>query len=159
MREIPLTQCKFALVDDADFSWLSQWKWHAHKYAGGKIFYAERRPGIKMQAEIMGDPPASNLTVDHRDGDGLNNQRFNLRWATPTQQRCNTATPKNSKSGFKGVRLICDYPRPRPWQAYITINKQVRFLGYFPSPESAAEAYNSAATRHFGAYARLNKFP
>lgn len=111
-----------------------------------------------MQNEIMGESFFPNLTVDHRDGDGLNNQRFNLRWATRTQQRCNTSLPKNNKSGFKGVRLVCDYPRPHPWQAYITIQGKPSFLGYFATPEAAAEAYNLAAELHFGAYARLNKF-
>src|SRR5581483_10784361 len=89
MKKIPLTQGKIALVDDADFEWLSQWKWCAQKSFTREVWYAvshisnpappPRQRRLIMHRLIVG--AALGGEVDHRDGDGLNNQRFNLRQA------------------------------------------------------------------------------
>jgi hypothetical protein len=89
MRKIPLTQGKFALVDDSDYAWLSQWKWHAHKDKNGRLWYAERidrtrKPKIvKMHREILGTP--KGLVVDHRNCNGLDNRRVNIHSCTAAE--------------------------------------------------------------------------
>jgi len=82
MKLIPLTQGKFAQVDDEDFEWLNQWKWYAAKK--GNIYCAQRNikingkhTAIGMHNFILNSPPKTQ--IEHMDGCGLNNQRFNLR--------------------------------------------------------------------------------
>src|SRR5665213_3111116 len=99
MREIQLTKGKIALVDDADYEYLSQFKWQAHR-RGGKTYYAKTdigRRSVGMHQLVM---DAGDLEVDHRDGNGLDNRRSNLRLATHSQNQCNRGLQRNSTSGF-----------------------------------------------------------
>lgn len=152
-RAIQLTQGRVALVDDGDFDWLNQYRWHAHK--SRVAWYAERvitiAPGktrvIKMHQLIAGKG------VDHRDGNGLNNRRDNLRPATEHQNRGNQGLLHSNSSGFKGV----DRDR-RSWRARITIDGKRRHLGNFDTATEAALAYDAAAREVFGEFARPN-FP
>lgn len=157
MKKIPLTQGKFALVDDADFDWLNQWKWCAHKTKN--TWYACRNaprgpglPGRRGQLILMHRLllPGAQLK-DHRDGDGLNNQRHNLRQATYRQNGGNANLSKRNKSGFRGVYFSRDH---NAWTSQV--NRQ--HLGYFSTVEEAARAYDKAAVELFGEFARLN-FP
>lgn len=91
--------------------------------------------------------------VDHRNGDGLDNQRHNLRPATNQENFCNSKLRKDSTSGYKGVAWK---KVRRKWSAKITKNYVQIFLGEFKNPIDAAVAYDQAATRHFGAFAKLN---
>jgi hypothetical protein len=101
MKLIPLTQGKFAMVDDADFDWLNQWNWQANLIKG--IWYATR--GIrepKIARGIYGKVVRVSMhrvildlkdrweLGDHLDGNGLNNQRSNLRKATNSQNLRNS---------------------------------------------------------------------
>src|ERR1043165_2122866 len=86
-REIPLTQGYVALVDDCDYEWLSQWKWCAHVAKGGRTAYAFRAKGIAMHRVIMNAP--EGMDVDHRDHNGLNNTRANLRICTHAENQRN----------------------------------------------------------------------
>jgi len=150
MCEIPLTQGKVALVDDEDYAYLSQFKWQTRKAKNG--WYARRWTSAKlgkrcivgMHTEVMRCAPST--LVDHEDGDGLNNQRANLRFATTAQNALNQ--PARSRSGYKGVRWAQDTGK---WRAVIS-------LGSFATPEEAARVYDAAALIHHGEFARLN-FP
>lgn len=88
-HKIQLTQGKFAIVSDTDYKELSKHRWHAHKDKNGVLFYAERYDRkrtpriIKMHREIM--KPEKHLVIDHRNGNGLDNRRSNLRICTTAQ--------------------------------------------------------------------------
>jgi hypothetical protein len=160
MKKIKLTQGKYALVDDADFDALIGFKWCA--YRSGKTFYAkrnERLPNgklkdVDMHRILMGSPVG--MLVDHIDGDGLNNQRANLRVCTHAQNLRNRALPKNNKSGYRGV---CWDKRINKWKASISCEGKNYNLGHFTAVEDAGIAYNKAAAELFGEFAFLNKIP
>jgi hypothetical protein len=92
--------------------------------------------------------------VDHEDGDGLNNVRSNLRdGAGRGKNGANTGMRTNNTSGYKGVlwnRRTCK------WFAQIKVNGKQIYLGTYAEPEAAADAYDRAAVRHFGEYAKTN---
>jgi hypothetical protein len=91
--------------------------------------------------------------VDHRDRDGLNNRRVNLRIATPSQQGANSC---GRRAGFKGVFFDDSTSQRRPWRARIKVNGIKHNLGRYETEASAAEAYDEAALDYFGEFARIN---
>lgn len=151
MKEIPLTRGYVALVDDEDFAYLSQFKWHAH-LTRTKV-YARRREGrgpgtaFYMHKEIL-----KADEVDHQDGDGLNNRRLNLRDASHSQNMYNRAAKRGSSSTFKGVHF---YKRYQNWTAQCG----GKHLGYFATEKEAARAYNEIAAKLYGEFAKLNEVP
>ena len=155
-RQIPLGHGKFALVDAVDYGWLSQYKWHAHRGKTNKTDYAirdgwtpdGRRTTFKMHREILGFPPAR---VDHRDTNGLNCQRRNLREANKSQNGANRGKNSNNTSGYKGVSW---HKAARKWSAQIQVRGKYTYLGLFPNPEVAHAAYAEAAAHYFGEFAR-----
>lgn len=158
MKEIQLTQGKVAIVDDADYEWLSQWKWHARK--DKTTWYARRNAGnwphqkaVAMHREIIGAP--DGVEVDHKDRDGLHNWRDNLRIATDSQNAANRGKFSSNTSGYKGVSWDSHAGK---WKADMQANSQRISLGYFSDPSDAARAYDDAAIEHFGEFAQLN-FP
>lgn len=153
MKVIPLTQSKVALVDDRDYDFLSAFKWVAQKeektwYAAKRVWIGNKWTLALMHRMILGFP---KIEVDHRDGNGLNNQRDNLRIATKGQNQHNRRLGKNNKSGFKGV-----YPRHGKWFSQISCNNVQRHLGSFDRAEDAAKAYDAEAIKLFGEFARTN---
>lgn len=91
--------------------------------------------------------------VDHKDHDGLNNRRSNLRWATQSQNCVNTSKLARGVSGFRGVSKMRN-----KWHAAVNVSKKRIHLGTYVTAEEAAKAYDRAAREHFGEFARLN-FP
>lgn len=151
MKEIPLTKGQVAWVDDNDHGWLNQWKWCATRVR--HTYYAVRRAGkrfLYMHRVILPDAPR----VDHRDGNGCNNQRENLRAATPAQNCQNRRLASNNKTGFKGVSWAS---RLNQYKAYIWDGRSIH-LGYFRDVIDAARAYDVAALQRFGEFACTN-FP
>lgn len=153
VKKIPLTQGKFAIVDDCDFHWLSQIKWQFQKsgYAIGVLF--GRRKTLKkvyMHRLILLAP--DTVEVDHKNHNGLDNRRKNLRTATRKQQNAN----KRKFSGtsiYKGVNLRRDKLK---WCAQIKSNGKAKYLGSFDTEEEAARVYNEYAAEEFGEFAHLN---
>lgn len=160
MKKIPLTQDRFALVDDSDFEWLNQWKWYYH--STGYAMRMEwtpmvrgKRSGrlIRMHRQIMGEP--KGMEVDHEDLDGLNNQRSNLRLATHQQNMYNRKLQSNNKSGFIGVSWS---KVTNKWYACIDLgHRRSKSLGFYDTPKEAAQIYNIAAKELRGDFARLNE--
>lgn len=145
----------FTLLDDADFDWASQWKWHPNKNRG--TFYVERvGPGgvpLKLHRELL--KPAPGLFVDHRDGNGLNNQRENLRAATRAQNSQNVRKQAvKGASQFKGL-----WRKNSRWAATIYWNGKSKYLGSYLTEIEAALAYNKAALEMHGEFAHLNQIP
>ena len=157
MKEIPLTQGKFALVDDEDFEWLNQWKWSYHKigYAKRNIYLGGGRKApkyqtIKMHRLILGTP--TDKDTDHINRDQLDNRRENLRVCTRTQNQYNRGTW--GVSPFRGVSW---FKETEKWRAKITKGGHSIHIGYFYSERDAARAYDLKATELFGEFAFLNK--
>lgn len=142
----------FAVIDAADAYLVDDRNWFAKVRA--HTTYAHDRAGSPMHLRLF--PLADE--VDHRDHDGLNNRRSNLRPLTGKKTRClqnaNTRGHKDSTTGFKGVRRNRDR-----FEARITLNGRRRSLGHFDRAEDAARAYDKAAARHFPGVAFLNFAP
>jgi hypothetical protein len=153
VRHIALTRGKFALVDAADYEWLSQYRWSCR---GGGNPYAARFQGNKviwMHREIMQTPP--DKVCDHIDTVGLNNRRCNLRNCDRRDNVHNLSKGNRGSSCFKGVYWDKCLKK---WCAKICCDYQVYRLGVFDSEIDAALAYDKKARELFGPFAYLN-FP
>lgn len=159
---IPLTQGYVAIVDELDAIWLAQWKWCASVTAGGRYVYAARRGRedgkfrlIYMHRAITG--AARGWDVDHADGNTLHNRRANLRVATRGENTTNShVTARPAQCPYRGVSKNT---RGYRWRAEIGANGAKLRLGSFDTAEDAAAAYNEAARRIYGEFARLNELP
>jgi len=93
------------------------------------------------------------VKVDHRDRDGLNNRRSNLRIATLSQNNANSFRPAN-RAGFRGVVAV-----GKKWRAQIRRDGARVYLGLYETPEDAARTYDRAAREAHGEFATLNFAP
>lgn len=160
MKTIALSQGKVTLVDDEDYRWLHQISWYA-ALIGGKYrthWYAVTtdKAHYKMHRLIMRAP--KGMVVDHIDGDGLNNQKSNLRVVTASQNAKNRrkglgANGAAPTSRFKGVNY---YQPSGQWVARLMVDRESIHLGYHDNEEAAAKAYDEAARKHHGEFAWLN---
>lgn len=153
MKEIQLTQGKVAQVDDENFESLNAHKWYAKKK--GKTFYAGRdiqadgkQTTHRMHWEVLG-----GKWIDHRDHDGLNNQKTNLRFCTNSENCMNRRKFANTSCTYKGVYFNKTTGK---WRAMIGINGKRINLGYYVDETEAAKAYNTKAIELFGEFAYLN---
>ena len=160
MKEIKLGETGFvALVDDGDYEFLNQWKWAYTKsrkkyYASRNGYVSGKKKTIFMHRLILNTP--DGMETDHIDGDSLNNQRSNLRIVTPQQNHFNKRPhdkPKRSK--YTGVHIYSKKGH-KYIKASISMNGHNVHLGNFPTERDAAIAYNEAALRMRGEFARLN---
>lgn len=162
MKLVPLTKGQFALVDDSDYEWAMQFRWHASWSKPTRSYYAKRNVVLAegkhttfyMHRELLGLERGDKRRGDHEDRNTLNCQRSNLRIATPSQNNMNRRGNHVSISGLKGVSF--DKNR-RKWVAQLKLNGKNSNLGRFPTRELAAAAYREAAIRHFGEFAFTEK--
>lgn len=157
MKEIELTQGLFAAVDDEDFTYLMQWNWFTLKPENK--FYAARderdNKTILMHRVIVNMSDDDDREVKHLDGNGLNNTRGNLLILTHAQIRQNADKRSDNTSGYKGVFWRKDNNK---WMAQIGYENKNIYLGMFVDKIEAARAYDAAAKKCFGEFAKLN-FP
>lgn len=156
MKKIPLTQGKFALVNDEDYESLQKYKWHAHRqrrriYAMTNIRGMEgKRTKRPMHRLLL--PSAEQ--VDHMNGNGLDNRRENLRAATQQENSRGFRQQKiATTSKFRGV---CWRKDTRKWSSYIWVSGKRIHLGLFEDEKDAARAYNDAAQKFFGGFTSLS---
>lgn len=148
-RFIPLSKGHFATVDEEDFESLSKHRWSIHK-GWGDTFYAIRYNKGKrtlMHTQIMGHEKGK--VIDHKNRDGLDNRKENMRFATRGQNRANAVVSVNSRSGIKGV-----IARFGKWVASAQYSGKMYHLGVFNESESAKKAYDNFMNEKFGQFAR-----
>jgi len=142
MKQIKLTQGKFAMVDNEDFEWLNHWKWscdtkgYAVRHEQKSEYGVNSRRMIKMHRVINKTP--TGLSTDHISQNKLDNRKLNLRVATNSQNQHNTKISILNTSGYKGVYWDKKYKR---WCARATIMGKKIFGGGFFNKQEAAKAY------------------
>jgi len=167
MKKIFLTKGYVATVDDSDFDKLNKFKWYCLlkgklKYAVRNIQHPEggfhkdgrsRRKRLSMHLELL--PKKKGFITDHKDRNGLNNCRYNLRYATTSQNATNSKVRKRKSvngSAFRGVRRL----KSGNWHSDIRYDRRRVCLGTFFMEEEAAKAYDIAAIKYHKEFASLN---
>lgn len=164
MKKIKLTgkysNGRFALVDDEDYELLKKWKWGCS--SGGYAYRKEQisRDFLKKKSKYKNIllhrfilNPSREQDIDHRNLNPLDNRKANLRICTRSQNFWNKKIGKTNTSGFKGVSPSSNR---KLWRVKICKNKKQIHIGYFKDILKAARAYNLAAKKYFGEFARLN---
>lgn len=152
---VPLTKGYEAVIDAADvplvdgFNWCAQVQSHT-VYAQRKDRSGPKPRTVLLHRVIAGEP--EGFDIDHRDGNGLDNRRANLRDATKAQNQHNARISKRNTSGFKGVMRN---NRNSKWQAMIGLNRKQHHLGFFNCPTAAYFAYIKASRALHGEFGRI----
>lgn len=151
MKQIPLTQGKFAVVDDDDFERINSYKWSVSNN-GYAIRNTSRLIGkgvILMHRDIVNPP--KGMLVDHIDRDKLNNTRSNLRICNKSQNGMNRNKQSDNTSGYKGV-----FKHKSGWLSKIKKDGVQIYIGLYKTAEQAAKAYDEEAKKQFGEFAVTN---
>ena len=160
MISIPLTKGFSSIIDDIDGD-LAQFKWHVivgewGNYARRKQIINGKQKTFYMHREILGRILGRNLDrkelVDHKNRNGLDNQRDNIRLATTAQNAMNSGIRKNKTSPYKGVYWV---KRDSKWASTIKVGGKSFYLGIFVNPEDAHKAYCEASEKYHGEFARF----
>ncbi len=134
-----------ALIDDDDYERCSGYAWHAYRSLKAKTWYA-KSGALLLHRVIMGATLGDKREIDHRNGDGLDCQKSNLRFATSSQNKINT--PPRGRSGIKGVRF-----KANRWEVAIKLGGKSVYLGRFVTAEEASAVYNQRAVQEHGQFA------
>lgn len=152
---VPLTQGYEAIIDAADAALVEIANWQAiigptsRTVYAGATFRGQGRARTLMHRHVLFAPPG--IEIDHINGNGLDNRRANLRFATGSQNKCNIPARASNECGLKGVTL---HPGGRLWRAKIQLRGKQIHLGYFRSKEAAFAAYTEASASLHGEYGR-----
>lgn len=143
---------KVAIIDVEVYDKIKLYNWYLSKAENGYVQAWKNRKTHLMHRLIL--KPNKNIHVDHINGNVLDNRKSNLRECTHSQNMSNRKIHKNNKSGYKGVYWSKSHEK---WRSQIRKNNKRFFLGYFSDLIEAAKAYNKAAIKYHGEFARLNK--
>ena len=159
-RRMSLGEGRYTLVDSADYYRLNKYRWYAdgkgdNIYAVRNVISETENPKtIRLHREIMNAP--AGVLIDHRNNHTLDNRSDNLREATKSQNGGNKRPNKTKQtSQYKGVTFRKDIGL---WTARIQKDGKSIWLGAFENEIEAAKAYDAAAKKYFGEFARVN-FP
>lgn len=155
IKKIPLTQGKYAIINEEDFDLVSKYKWHffARKYAGRDYIENGKKKKMSMHRLITNFP--IGCEIDHINGNGLDNRRSNLRISTHKENICNRAfLNKNNTTGYRGVTWSKEKNK---YAAQITVDYRHKCLGYFDRAIDAAKMVNGALVKYHKNFACLNK--
>jgi len=159
MKEILITKGYTVFVDDEDFERISSHKWRAKVkkstvYASRQEWNAGKPYDVMMHREILGLGPlkVDDIHVDHKDHNGLNNCKLNLRKCTLQQSAMNRRKRPNASAKYKGMCLV-----DGKWKVTVWKGGEQYHGGLFVSQEQAALEYNKLATKLHGEYACLNQ--
>lgn len=165
MKRIPLTQGKFATVDNADYVYLRKYKWHTKTHNGTRHYAArqikitgDRQITVRMHRQILGLTNSPRVWVDHKNGNGLDNRKCNIRKCSPAENARNCIGKNRVNRALRGITPLPADGRKMRWRAVIKVNWKPVHLGCFRTQKDAAHAYDEAAKKYHGEYARLN-FP
>lgn len=155
--EIPLRNGWKTIIDKEDEVKIAGYKCHAYKKEDGRLYVKIHIRGkvISLHRFLMNvtDP---KIDIDHRDGDGLNNRKSNLRPCTHSENLRNQKLSKANTSGFKGVLWEKRYKK---WFARLYVNKKHVYGPLVDCRIEAAMHYNNLAIKHYGEFAHLNEIP
>jgi hypothetical protein len=166
MKTFVITSKKYGnhqvMIDDEDYQRVMKYHWnvysskrHSTLYVHSRVFVDNRYTTLRLHRVVMRITD-SKVQIDHKDHNGLNNQKKNLRPCTPSLNGGNQSISKLNTSGFKGVHYS---KNNHNWVARITVQRTRISLGSFANISDAAKAYNKAALRYFAQFSRLNKIP
>lgn len=157
MQILYLSNGMTVFIDDEDYGTLSKYTWSivGDGYAHSRLGTTDSPITMHSFILLLHGIVINNLDVDHEDGNRLNNQKYNLRIATRSQNLANSNKHKDNTSGYKGVTFDNSTNK---WKATICCNYRIKVCGRFDSAIDAAVAYDKAAVLAFGKFAKLN-FP
>lgn len=160
---VHLSRGAFAVIDAADVDLVRQYNWFAQRSREESSLYAVRNlsePGKQQKLEHLLLPPPSGMLVDHKNGQTLDNRRFNLRLCTVLENARNSSVRRGKIHApqYKGVTQ--NKNGGKPWMVNIGVKLNARktmlYVGIFDTEVEAALAYDTAAKLLHGEFARLN---